>query len=127
MEKRLNIFDILKLEGKLIKVLIYSARETEDDPYEHTKSLSFLNPITIKASVRNISTEALAWKYYGNIPIGSKELICEKKYKNSLLIADKIQIGSDFFKCYKDDQKGFGIIEKEDYLIVILELKPINA
>jgi len=122
-DKRIDIFKILKQEGKLEKVLIYPAIIQETDPYEHTTSTSFLNPISIDALVRQISTEALAWKYYGLIPTESKEICCEKKWKDTIKLASKIQIGNQTYKCYHDDQKGFGIIERQDYLVVILERK----
>ena len=127
IDKRISIFSLLRKEGKLEKILIYPAKETETDPFEHTKTLSYLNPVPVDALIRNISTEALTWKYYGTIPIGSRECIVEKKYKNLFLAANKIKIGGDYFNTYKDDVKGFGIITRQDYLIVILELKPANV
>jgi hypothetical protein len=123
MEKRINIFEILNSEGKLSKVFIYPAYETVSDPYEKNRTTNFLNPLSIKALVRQISTEALSWKYYGNIPIGSKEIICEKKWKETIKNSFKIKIEEDYYKCYRDDKKGFGIIEREDYIVVILEKK----
>jgi len=122
-DKRINIFQILKQEGKLEKVLIYPAVETVVDPYEKNTTNTMLNPISIDALVRQISTEALAWKYYGLIPTESKEICCEKKWKDTIKLASKIKIGNDYYKCYHDDQKGFGIIERQDYLVVILERK----
>jgi len=126
IDKRINIFDLLKNEGKLDKILVYPSVKVENDPYEKTKDITFLNPLTILGYVRNVSTEALTWKYYGNMPIGSKEILCEKKYKTLLTTADKIKIGDEFFKVYHDDSKGFGIISRADYLVVILKLKNVN-
>ena len=122
-EKRINLFNLLRNEGRLETLHVYAAKETVLDPYEKNRSKNYLNPLPIKALIRNISVEALKWSYYGNIPIGSKEIICEKKYKSLLLTADKIKIGENYFKCYHDDQKGFGMIERQDYCIFILELK----
>jgi len=126
-EKRVDIFSLLRQEGKLEKIIVYPAVETECDPYEHTKTLSYLNPISVDALIRDVSTEALTWKYFGQIPMGSKECIVEKRYKNTFKVADKIKIGDEYYKTYKDDTKGFGIITRMDYLVIILELKPANA
>jgi len=124
-DRRINIFQLLKNEGRLEKVLVFPAIKREDDPTEHTTSKTLLNPIAIEALVRNVSTEALAWHYYGLIPSESKEIIVEKKYKELLKLAEKIQIGDDFYKCFHDDQKGFGVLSRQEYIVVILELKNI--
>lgn len=123
MDKRIDIFSILKNEGKLSKILIYSAKDTEDDPYEHTTTKTFLNPIAIDALVRDLTPESLVWKYFGQIPMGSKEIICEKKYIDTLKTADKIKIGTEYYNVRKDDSKGWKIQTRQDYIIVVAELK----
>jgi hypothetical protein len=123
MDKRIEIFRLLKQEEKLTKVLIYCAKETVDDPYEKTTTKTFFNPTTINALVRDLSPESLVWRYYGQILMGSKELICEKKHLNTLKSADKIKIGDNYYKVRKDDSKGWAIQERQDYIIVVTELK----
>ena len=123
MDNRIDIFSLLKNEGKLSKVLVYSAKDTEDDPYEHTSTKTFLNPIAIDALVRDITPESLVWKYFGQIPMGSKEIICEKRYIDTLKTADKIKIGTDYYSVRKDDSKGWKIQTRQDYIIVVAELK----
>jgi len=122
-DRRIDIFSILKNEGKLTKVLIYSAKDTIVDPYEKNTDKTFLNPMPIDALTRDLSPESLVWKYFGQIPMGSKEIICEKKYINALKIADKIKIGDNYYKVRKDDSKGWAIQERVDYIIVVAELK----
>jgi len=122
-EKRLDIFNLLKNEGKLETIYVYSAKEIQNDPYEHTKTLTHMNPLPIKALVRQVSFEALHWKYYGLIPVGSIEVIVEKKNKTLLRTADKIKYQEEWFKCYKDDSQGFAILERQDYIVMILEKK----
>jgi hypothetical protein len=126
-DKRINIFNILRQENKLQKILLYNAQSVLTDPYERTTEKNFIQPIAIDALVRDVSVEALKWAYYGNIPIGSKEIIIEKRHINTIKAADRIKIGEEYFKCYKDDQKGFGILSRQDYLVVILEKKVINT
>lgn len=121
MDKRIDIFEILKGEGKLSKLIVYPGYEREDDPYEHTKETTLLNPLSIKALIMYESFEALRWKYYGNIPVGSIKVICEKKNLGLIKTAKKIQYDGIDFKCYEDDSKGFLILERSDYIIVVLE------
>ena len=119
----INLFELLRDEGKLITIWLYPAKESVVDPYEKNKTLSFLNPISIKGLVQQLSQESLRWKFIGKIEEGSRQIICEKKYKNLFKIADKIKIGEDYFTTHKTDDKFFSILEREDYIIVILEIK----
>lgn len=122
-DNRINIFQILKNEGKLTKALLYPATSRENDPYEHTTVESFLNPIAIDVLFQQISFEALKWKFFGQIPQNSIQIICELKHENLLKLADKIKIGDQIYKCYKDDSRGFLILKRFDYLVAILETK----
>ncbi len=125
MEKRVNIFDILKREGKLETLLAYPSQEIEIDPTEHTKDKKYMNPLPIEALVRQISPEALHWKYFGALPVNSIEVITEKKNLTLIKTADKIKRGENWYSCYKDDSKGFTILERGDYIIAALRNKPI--
>lgn len=124
-DRRISIFTLLKNEGKLEKILVYPAVTIENDPTEHTKTTSFMNPVAIDGLVQQISFESLRWKYFGQIPQDSVQLICELRHENLLKLAGKITINNNLYKCYFDDN-GFRIIRRTDYLICILERK-INA
>jgi hypothetical protein len=126
-DKRIDIFRLLENEGKLSKILIYPAVIVIDDPYEKSVTETFLNPTPIEALVQQISFESLRWKYFGQISQDSVQIICDLRYENSLKVADKIKIGDNFYKVYKDDSKGFMILKRTDYLICILERKNLNA
>ena len=126
MDNRVDIFGLLKSEGKLTKVLVYCAKDTEDDPYEHTSTKTFLNCVPIDALVRDITPESLVWKYFGQIPMGSKEIICEKRHIDTLKTADKIKIGTDYYSVRKDDSKGWKMQTRQDYIILVAELKILN-
>lgn len=123
MDRRIDIFNLLKNEGKLTKVLVYSATDTVDDPYEKTTTKTYLNPVSLNAFIRDVTPESLVWKYFGQIPMGSKQIICEKKYINLLKTADKIKIGDNYYKVRKDNSKGWAIQERPDYIIIVAELK----
>jgi hypothetical protein len=123
MEKRINLFNLLRNEGQLKTLYVYAAQEVETDPYEHTKDLVMANPLPVKGLVRQVSFEALHWKYYGQLPIGSIEVIAEKKYLTHFRTADRIKYNDEYYKCWKDDAKGFAILERQDYIILILAKK----
>jgi hypothetical protein len=122
-ERRIDLFNLLKQEGRLEILHIYNAQEIQLDPYEHNTEKNFNNPLPIKALVRQVSFEALHWKYFGMIPVGSIEVIAEKKYLTLFRTADKIKYKDDYFKTWKDDSKGFAILERLDYVVVILAKK----
>ena len=126
MDKRLNLFNLLRNEGRLTNLHVYQAQEVQLDPYEKNKSLTFMNSLPVKALVRQVSFEALHWKYYGQLPVGSIEVIVEKKNKTLLRTADKIKYNDDYYKCWKDDSRGFAILERPDYIIMILAKKELN-
>lgn len=125
MKNQIDLFTILKNEELLKTLYVYSTYERVDDPYEQTRTRVYLNPLTIKGLIRQISPEALHWKYYGQIPSGSIEIIAEKKYKTLFKTAQKIKYNDEHFSCWKSEAKGFAIIEKSDYLVVILAKKEI--
>ena len=125
-DKRVDIFKLLENEGKLTTIWLYPAIETVADPYEKNTIKNFLNPIPIKGLIMDISYESLRWKYYGNIPTGSKQLICESKWINHFKIADKIKIEDDYYKTMKDDAKNWMMMKRADHLVVILGKKNGN-
>jgi len=123
MEKRIDIFNLLKNEGQLSTLHVYPSTQVENDPYEHTKTDVFMNPLPIKGLIRQVSFEALHWKYYGQIPVGSIEVIAEKKYLTLFRTANKIKYGNDYYSTWKEDSQGFAILERPDYVVVILAKK----
>jgi hypothetical protein len=123
MEKRIDLFSILKQEGKLETLLVYGAKETQVDPFEKNRTPTLMNPLPVKASISAINFSALKWKYYGQLPTGSIQIIVEKHYKTLLTTADKIKYKENSYKCFRDDAQGFLILERESYLVAILALK----
>jgi len=123
MEKRIDLFSILKQEDKLETLLIYSSKETIVDPFEKNRTEQLMNPLPIKGAVNAISFSALKWKYWGQLPTGSIQVITEKCNKTLLTTADKIKYKDNCYKCYRDDAQGFLILERESYIVVILASK----
>ena len=123
MDIERQLFNIFRENGHLTTIWLYPARETINDKYEGTTTKTFLNPVPVQGVVKSLSPESLRWKYTGIIPLGSKQIICEKKYAILFKIAAKIKIGDEFFQVYKDDSKGWGLLEREEYIVVILKIK----
>ena len=123
MDNRIDIFKILRQEGKLTKVLVYSAKDTLVDPYEKNSEKVYMNCVTIEVLLQQISQESLRWKYIGQLPQESVQIICELRHENTLKTADKIKINGISYGVYKGSSKEFTILKRNDYLIAILERK----
>lgn len=123
MERRINIFEVFKNEGQLSTLYVYQAKETVDDPYELTKTNTYNNPLPIKGVIQQIGFSSLHYKYWGEIPVGSIQVIVEKKNKTLMLTAQKIKYNDNYFTVYKDADKNFQYIERPDYCVFVLGLK----
>lgn len=121
MNSIIRLFDMLENQSKLSKIKIFNAIETVDDPYEKTKTLTYLNPTVIRGYITPLSFSSLKWKYYGQLPMGSIQILIEKKHINNIKSANKIEIDDNQYKTYKDSDKGFAIKEHNDYIIIVLE------
>jgi len=125
VDNRFNIFQILRDERKLQKILVYPAQSVENDPTEHTKENLFGNPIPIDAYIRQASPEMIKWQYYGRIPLDSLMILAELRFYETLKSAKKIVIDDIEYQTIWDDQKGFSIQKRESYLICILIRKNV--
>jgi len=122
----INLLEIIRnVNPESIKTIyVYPRYTTIDDPYEKTKSESFLEATPIKdAIVTEIGFGGLKWKYFGQMTVGSKQIICDKKYLTLLKVAGKIEIDNETYGIYVDADKAFQIISRQDYLLVLLERK----
>jgi len=118
-----SLFHTFRENGHMTTIWLYPATETVNDPYEKTTTRTFLNPVPVEGVVKDITPSSLRWKFQGILPGGSKSIICEKKYKVLFKIAKKIKIGDSFYQVYVDDSKGWGLLEREEYLVVVLIVK----
>jgi len=80
------------------------------DPYEQNYTYVNSNPITIKGYVSEVTGEALVYKQYGLQNMGAKEILCDVKYKNYFLNANKIEIDGDNYLVFKEATGGRTII-----------------
>lgn len=122
----INLFEILQNDKNYNKVImyVYMAQEIENDPTEHTKTLTYLNPIPVRGIGKDASLSSLKWNYAGQLAVGSKEVLVELPYENLLKVCRKIIINGEEYKVYKDAQIGFGLLKRKDYIICVLEKQP---
>jgi hypothetical protein len=123
MDNRFDLFKILKTEGKLQTILVYPATERINDIYEKTVDKTYLNPLPVEALIQQIGFSSLHYKYWGEIPVGSIQIITEKKNKSLMLLAQKIEYNNNTYAIYKDASKNFQYIERPDYCVFILGLQ----
>ena len=100
MKSLVEFIKVLRGQDKSTAVTVYPsiAREGKEyDQYENNLTRTNLNPVTIWGYLKTVSAEALVYKQYGLHELGAKEFICEAKYKNYFLIANRIVInGADY-------------------------------
>ena len=123
-----SIRSILQERNFTTKVkLFFSITSYGDDydPFEDNVTYTSLNPLTIRAYVRDISPEALVWKSYGMKEVGAKELLCDSKYTSYFLNANEIEIDGDKFEVYREAEGNRNIIQKRHFNLirVILQKK----
>jgi len=121
-----SLFNLLEFEGKLETLLCYAIHASVDDPYEQNKTTVYMNPLPVKAIVSEIGFSGLHWKYFGQLPTGSIQIVVDSKDKDILLTAGKIEYDEKFYTVYKDDSKNFQYIDRKEYTIFILGRKALN-
>ncbi len=116
--------NLFKAHSKCIK--IYIGREVETDPYEHTKSITHLLPISIKGIVTDLTMAKVQWAMPGIIANKAKEIIIEKKHRALLEMSQKIQIAgeSDFYEGWRVNGK-MQLREEDKYIRVYIYLKTV--
>ena len=87
--------EVFENHSKCIK--IYLATETETDPYEHTKELSFLNPVPIKGIVQDLTFAQSQWKMPGITTDKAKEIVVKKIHRSLLEMSYKIEIEGEIY------------------------------
>ncbi len=118
MKKIKNILKVFKDSTFNTKVLLFFStkeRGSGDDYYDkYEKNFTYtnLNPVTIKAYVYSITSEALVWKQLGTKELGAKAIICEDRYINWFKTCTKIQIDNKDYQVYKDNIGSKAYIEQ---------------
>jgi len=113
MKRVLDFQNLLRDRNLTKKVLVYFAeRSYEDgyDPYENLPTYTNGNPLTFRAYVSQLSPTSLVWKGYGLKEEGSVELVCDKRFRNWLENANKIEIDGDEYQVFKEGSGRRSII-----------------
>lgn len=127
MKKNLDSIGLLKSSEFSTKVYIYMSSKTagdDFDAYEANYTFTNLNPIIIKAYVREISSEALVYKQYGLHQMGAKEIVCEARFKNMFLNCNKLTISGIEYQVFKEGTGNRAVIqERPNNLIKIVVMR----
>ena len=129
MKKISEIRDLLKDSEFTTKVRIYfSTKSAGDDydTYENNYTFSNLNPLTIKAYVREVSPEALVYKQYGLAQTGAVELVCEDRWKNAFENANKIEIDDIEYQVFREGTGQRTLISKRPNKLLRVVLSKKN-
>jgi len=121
--------NLLKDKNFSTKVYIYPSTKTAGEDYdseEQNWTYTNLNPIVVKAYVRDIKPESLVWRQLGIAETGAKELICEYRDVQKFRLANKIVIDSDEFQVYKDNVGNRVSITKLPMGLAKLVLKKVR-
>lgn len=114
--------ELFKEKSQTIK--IYMARETETDPFEHTKEITELPPLPIKAIITDLVVSQIQWKMPGIIADKAKEIIVQKKYRSLLEKSYKIEVDSEYYDGWKVNGK-MQIREEGNYCRVYIYSKQV--
>ena len=110
------------------KIYLYMSTKSagEDfDSEEKNYTYTNLNPIVVKAYVRDIKPESLVWRQIGLAETGAKELICEYRYVEQFKLANKIKIDSDEYQVYRENVGNRVLITKLNFGMAKIVLKKV--
>ncbi len=116
----MNELDILfKQYGKNIKIFI--GRETIEDPNYSKKAVAYLNPLPVRALVKDITFASASYRMPGIKTGQVKELTIEKRHRLLIEKSRKIEISGEIYYGYRpaNDTK-IQIKEMENYIIVLI-------
>lgn len=126
MKKLIEINNLLKSSELSKKIKIFFSTKTagdDFDPYEQNWTYTNLNPITIKAYVRQLSPTALVWREYGLKEQGAIEIITEKRYKDWFKNANKIEIDDIEYEVFREAVNQRAIITERPYNLIRIILQ----
>jgi hypothetical protein len=106
--------ELIRNEGKILWV--YLSKSIKNDPEEEDKTETVFNPIPIRGLISDLTSSQMQWKTSGTQETQGKEIIINKKYRNTIEQAYKIKIGDDYYVGWKDNQGRTQIREEGDYI-----------
>jgi len=108
-----SLHELIKDKEYTTNVQLSFATQTagpDFDPETNNYTLTNLNPITIRAIIRQISPSSLVWKQYGLNQIGAVEIITDSKYKDWFEKANRIAIHNQDYTLFREATGGRAVI-----------------
>jgi len=118
--------DLFNEQSKNIRIYPATEVANDKDPFEGNSTVSYLNPIPIKAIVTDLTATQVGYKMPGILTDKAKELIIKKKYETLLTSSYKIEIDGDttYYEGWKQNGKCQFRIEG-NYLRVYIYAKQV--
>ena len=106
--------ELIREQGKII--YLFLSKEVSQDPEEDDKIQICYNPIPIKGLVNDLTSASVQWKMPGTGVVQGKEVVCDKKYRNSIEQAYKLKIDGNEYVGWKDNSGKTQIREEGSYI-----------
>ncbi len=121
----MNELDILfKQYGKNIKIFI--GRETIEDPNYSKKTVAYLNPLPVRALVKQIGFTSSQWRMPGITSSKVLEITIEKRHLNLIEKSRKIVVeGIEYVAWRPANGTKIQIKEMENYLVILIHTATI--
>lgn len=92
--------DVMKTQGTWLR--IYVAKEMIQDPYEKDVSVTYMNPISIRAIIEDLTATQAAYKMPGIKVSKIKDILVDVKYRSLLEKSSKIEIKGEFYEGWRE-------------------------
>ena len=109
------------------RIKVYPGIVSTTDPYEGTKSISYLNPIPISALVWDLSPSKIQWSLQGLNTDKAKKVMVLKQHRALVEMSCKFQVlndGTDFYEGWLLDGR-LNILEEGDFIIFVIYIKKV--
>lgn len=103
----------------------YNTKDENFDTYENNYVKTLINPLTVKAFVRELSITSLIFRHYGLEYKGAVELLIDETYLNWFKICTKIKINDNYYEVFRSSVGQYSSIRQAPFglLLVVLERK----
>lgn len=129
MDYRKDILKLIKNKNLMTKVFVYMSSASAGDDYDEFENnlvYSSLNPICIKAYVRELTPEQAFYKQYGISQDGMKEIICKEKWRTAFEKCNKIVIDNIIYQVFKSGGGNKTLITKRPYRMLRVVLSRLD-
>jgi len=110
--------ELIRKEGKIIRV--YLGKEVENDPFEHTVTVTMYNPVPIKGLVTDLIASQIQWKLTRIRTEEGKELVVDKRHKDLLERSQKIEIDGQEYIGWRDNWGKLQLRQEGNYVRILI-------